>query len=167
MFTTITGCSTSGIWFTRRFLSASSPRHMSPMMMTTVDTGRLMLKSERSMALAPQFLAGAASVAAALVGAGRRCGLHELAVLEERAGVADHLVALGEPALEGEVAGARVALAQRERHLLQLAVLHAPGGGLVAVAHEGRGGKREARGGLRLDVALGVEAGEARLLLAR
>ena len=46
--TTITGCSTSGIWFTRSFCSASSPRHMSAMMMTIVATGRLMLKSERS-----------------------------------------------------------------------------------------------------------------------
>ena len=46
--TTITGCSTSGIWFTRSFFSASSPRHISAMMMTTVETGRLMLKSERN-----------------------------------------------------------------------------------------------------------------------
>ncbi len=52
-----TGCSTSGIWFTRRFLSASSPRHISTMMMATVVTGRLMLKSERNMAYFPEAVA--------------------------------------------------------------------------------------------------------------
>jgi hypothetical protein len=52
--TTITGCSTSGIWFTRSFFSAINPRHMSAMMMTTVETGRLMLKSESSMATSPR-----------------------------------------------------------------------------------------------------------------
>src|SRR5678815_2789895 len=47
--TTMTGMSTSGIWLTRRCVSASRPRHMSTMMMATVVTGCLMLKLERNM----------------------------------------------------------------------------------------------------------------------
>jgi len=46
----MTGCSTSGIWFTLSFFNASRPRHMSAMMITTIEMGRLMLKSESSMA---------------------------------------------------------------------------------------------------------------------
>jgi hypothetical protein len=46
----ITGFSTSGIWLTRRFLSASNPRHMSTITMATVVTGCLMLKLERNIA---------------------------------------------------------------------------------------------------------------------
>ena len=49
--TTMTGSWTSGIWFTRRFLSASRPRAMSTMTIATVVTGCLMLKLERNMAL--------------------------------------------------------------------------------------------------------------------
>src|SRR5688500_8554229 len=86
--TTITGCSTSGIWLTRSFLSASSPRHISVMMMTIVVTGRLMLKSERNIALLPADGRGHRRRLR------RRRGLDGLAVLEQRARVADHLVAL-------------------------------------------------------------------------
>src|SRR4030095_16139079 len=86
--TTITGCSTSGIWFTRSFFSASSPRHISVMMMTTVLTGRLMLKSERSIALLPGLARGDRARLAR-----RRGGLDRLAVLQERRRIADHLVA--------------------------------------------------------------------------
>src|SRR5438046_566003 len=93
--TTTTGCSTSGIWFTRSLFRASSPRHMSAMMMTTVETGRLMLKSESSIALFP-FRAFGGRDRARLA---RRLGLDGLPVPEQRAGIADHLVALGEPRL--------------------------------------------------------------------
>jgi hypothetical protein len=44
----ITGISTSGFGLTRRFLSASKPRHISTMMMASVVTGCLMLKFERN-----------------------------------------------------------------------------------------------------------------------
>src|SRR5689334_10727312 len=113
MFTSITGCSTSGIWFTRRFFSASSPRHMSAMMMTTVDTGRLMLKSERNMALA-SVLGGGRGALGLRRGAGRGRlgrGLDRLPVLQQRGRVADHAVAFGEAALQQDLAGARVAIA--------------------------------------------------------
>src|SRR5690242_15125734 len=119
--TTITGCSTSGIWFTRSFFSASRPSAISPMMMTTVEIGRLMLKSESSMI-------------ASLLGRRQRIGrdrclaarLDRLLVLQERGRIADHLVALGEAALQHVVAGARIALAESEAHLLQLVLVHPP-----------------------------------------
>src|SRR5690349_14133566 len=108
--TTITGCSTSGIWFTRSLFNASKPRHISAMMMTTVETGRLMLKSERSIALPRRGL---------LVRRGhrrlrrRRC-LHRLAFLERSAGIADHLVAFVEPGDDDVVAASRIAVADLE-----------------------------------------------------
>ncbi len=138
---------------------------MSMMMMTTVVTGRLMLKSERNMA---QFFALAAGsfVAAALVGVAGGGGLYRLAFLQQRRRVADHLVALRKPSRHHEVPAARIALADGKVHLLQLVVLHAPGRGLVAIAHQRGGRDREAVGGLDLDAALRVQAGEAGLLLA-
>src|SRR6516225_6857347 len=148
--TTITGCCTSGIWFTRRFFSASNPRHISVMMMTTVATGRLMLKSDRTIGLLRRRHRGLR---------GRR-RLHRLPVLQERRRVADHAVALGKPARDHVVAGARVALGDAQRHLLQLAVLHAEGRAPVAVAHDGGGGNREARMALGLQAPLGVQARE-------
>jgi hypothetical protein len=48
-----------GIWLTRSRVSASRPRPISAMMITTVATGRLMLKSDRNMR-ASYWLAAAA-----------------------------------------------------------------------------------------------------------
>jgi hypothetical protein len=56
----MTGWSTSGIWLTRRFFSASNPRHMRTMTMATVVTGCLMLKLERNTAYFPVPLASGA-----------------------------------------------------------------------------------------------------------
>ena len=44
------GCSTSGIWFTRSFDSASRQSAIRPMMITIIATGRLTLKSDRNIA---------------------------------------------------------------------------------------------------------------------
>src|SRR5437899_3262147 len=140
MVTTITGMSTSGIWFTRSFFRASRPSAISAMMMTIVETGRLMLKSDRNMESPLGALRfGAGGVGAARLGGGRGVArLDRLAVLEERGGIADHLVAFGQPRQHGEFAGARIAIAQLDRRLLQLVARHAPRRGLVAVAHDRR-----------------------------
>src|SRR5512140_1727350 len=106
MVTTITGWSTSGIWFTRSLFSASSPRHISAMMMTMVEIGRLMLKSDRNMARVP--LVGRRRGRHRRLDRGRR--LDRLVFLEQRRRIADHLVALGQAVLEHEVAAAHVAL---------------------------------------------------------
>src|SRR5689334_11000238 len=114
MLIAITGCSTSGISLTRSFCSARMPSAISMRMMTTVASGRRMLKSERTMASAHD-------------GGGRGAGggagvfLHRLVVLKRGNGMAQHAVAVGEAGPHDEVAAARVALAELQRRLLQLA----------------------------------------------
>ena len=49
MLITSTGCSTSGIWFTRSLDNASRPRPINARMITIIATGRLTLKSDRNM----------------------------------------------------------------------------------------------------------------------
>src|SRR6185503_11795382 len=104
--TTMTGCSTSGMLFTRSFFRAMSPRHMSAMMITTVATGRRMLKSERIMR-APGGSLGRRGRGDR--GGLRPRGLHGLPILQERGRVAEHAVALREALGDGELARARVA----------------------------------------------------------
>src|SRR6188508_1969682 len=162
--TDITGFSTSGIWLTRRFFSASRPRHMSTITIATVVTGCLMLKLERNMTRLPDdylslFLNDQR-------GLRFRSGLHFLPVLQRGIREAEHLVAFGEPAAQGERTRARIALAERQRHLLQLRTIDAPCERAIALVHDGCAGKTQCRGALSLDVTLGVEAGHVRLLLA-
>src|SRR5258706_13721623 len=129
--TTITGCSTSGIWLTRSLFSASRPRHISAMMMTTVEIGRLMLKSESSMftprrsrgsgnpvtlgetSLGPRFR-GNDNVSGDDFVPFRHCRfgcprLHRLVILEQRGRIAEDLIARRESALQHIVAGPRIA----------------------------------------------------------
>src|SRR5690242_3491359 len=112
----MTGCCTSGIWLTRRFLTAINPSAISTMTMATVVTGFLILKLERNTA------------ASLLLGSGRerrrRSHFHELVVPQGRVRITQQRIAFGEPALQHEFAAARVAIADGEADLLQLAVLH-------------------------------------------
>src|SRR3954471_2719449 len=107
MLTTITGCSTSGIWLTRSLLSAIRPRPISVMMMTIAATGRLMLKSERNIAVSRSGAGGDRRG-----GRARRGHLEALAVGERGARGAQHAVARGDARGDHHVAQARVALAQ-------------------------------------------------------
>src|SRR3954470_1847817 len=150
-FTTITGSCTSGIWFTRRCLSAMSPSAMRITTIATVVTGFLMLKLERNTALL-------------LLGSQRRgLGVHRqpcsLLVLEGGGRVTQHHVALRETVAHRVRAGARVARAKIELHLLQFAILYTPGKGIVTFAHQRCGGQSERGAVASLDVALGVQPG--------
>src|SRR5882672_3842686 len=154
--TTMTGSCTSGIWFTRRCLSASRPSAMSTMTIATVVTGFLMLKLERNMAL---FLRDDSRRF------DRLCKCRDLAVLQRRTRVTQHRIAVGEPQVHRVRAGARIASAERERHFLQLAILYTPRECAVALAHHRCGGQSERCDVLSFDVPLGVEARDVRLLL--
>src|SRR5688500_1900176 len=106
---TMTGCSTSGIWLTRRFFNASRPRHMSTITIAIVVTGCLILKLERNI-----------SGSLFLVGDDRGGGtdLHRLPIFQGAVWITQHLVTLGNATLQCERAGAGVALAEPDRHLL-------------------------------------------------
>src|SRR5262245_26273243 len=144
MFTTMSGISTSGIWFTRRFLNASSPRHMRTMTIATVVTGFLMLKLERNIACFPRFggryAREAIVVARLLRGLLREHGrfrfaavVDALAVLKSGGRIPQHRVTLREPVAQRIVAGARVLRADAQRYLLQRVILHAPRECLIAL----------------------------------
>ena len=162
--TTITGCSTSGIWLTRSLLQREQAQaHQHDDDARPSATGRLMLKLERNMAYFPlrrparRWRAGAASSAPAWPS------------FSVDARIAQHRVARGQPALDHDSRRVRaIALAQRQRDLLQLAVLHAPGICLVAVAHRSR--SPAASSAVRrcgLDAAFGIQAGHAAAAASR
>src|SRR6188768_3200973 len=144
----ITGFSTSGIWLTRRFFSASNPRHMSTITIATVVTGCLILKLERNMGLLLRYDGRHRSATA----------LHGLAVLQRGARIPQHLVALGETAAQRKRTGTRVAITERQRDLLQLLTAHAPRIYVVALAHDGCAGKTQCRAAASLDVSFGIQA---------
>src|SRR5262245_27850325 len=131
---TITGCSTSGIWLTRRFFSASRPRHIRTMMIATVVTGCLMLKLESNIAY------GSLKFLRLLFSDGHRLrttfDAHRLVGLQRRVRKTQHRIAFHEPGLHDVCAGARVALAELDFGFLQLRVLDRPRVRLVALAHE-------------------------------
>jgi hypothetical protein len=116
METTSTGCSMSGIWLTRSLDSASRPRAIRPMMTTIIATGRLTLKSDRSMV---RDLS--ASCGRSRGGCGRRpdTGAADLAGQLEPSGrrpaclpgLRRITVARGQADTHGELAAARIALA--------------------------------------------------------
>src|SRR5689334_10557493 len=87
-FTTITGSCTSGIWLTRRCLSASRPSAMRITTRATVVTGFLMLKFERNTALL--------LLRSQRRGLGVRGQLRGLLVLQGRVRITQHHVAFGE-----------------------------------------------------------------------
>src|SRR6478609_9575599 len=102
MLTTISGCSTSGIWLTRSLLRAIRPRAIRPMMMTIVAIGFLTLKLERNI-----------SASCGSRGGGRcgRLGQLDLAAIAQgAAGVAQDAVALLQPGADFVQAEALVAL---------------------------------------------------------
>src|SRR5262245_47894049 len=142
-FTTITGCCTSGIWLTRRFLNASNPTHMSTMTIATVVTGCLMLKLDRNMRGSLGLLAAGSERSA--------CHLHRLAVHQRRGRILENRVALGDAALHHELAAARITIAHVEVHLLQGAALHPPRESRIALANERRGRKGQRRRVARFD----------------
>ena len=99
--------------------------------MATVVTGCLMLKLERNMA--STLCRGRTSrrrrwLGSAVVGPAWPS-------FSVAFGIAQHLVAFGEARLHRVRAGARIAIAERQRDLLQLVVLHAPRERVVALAH--------------------------------
>src|SRR3954463_7017897 len=114
--TTMTGMSTSGIWLTRRCVSASRPRHMSTMMMATVVTGCLMLKFERNMLFLRDYC-----------GLGVAAGADLLAILEQGVRETQNLVAFVEAGAQRPGAAARISITEAEGHLLQLVAVHLPG----------------------------------------
>src|SRR5215471_4725940 len=120
------GISTSGIWFTRRCVSASNPRHMSTMMMATVVTGCLMLKFERNML----FLRDDGGL---VLGA----GVDVLAVLQRGIREAQDLVAFVEAGAQRPRAAARIAVTEVQRDFLQFLAVHFPGERAVTLAHHG------------------------------
>src|SRR3954470_24045636 len=107
--TTMTGMSTSGIWLTRRCVSASRPRHMSTMMMATVVTGCLMLKLERNMLFLRDYC-----------GLGVDAGADLLSILERGVREPQDLVAFAQARAQRPGAAARIAIAEVQCHLLQL-----------------------------------------------
>jgi hypothetical protein len=90
------------------------------MIIATVVTGCLMLKSESSMT--------------------QSSAVGRLAVLQARARIAQYRVSFGETTVHGILAGALIMCAQIECHLLQRAVLEAPGEGVIALVQD-RGGR--------------------------
>src|SRR6185503_18672709 len=153
--TTMTGISTSGIWLTRRCVSASRPRHMSTMMMATVVTGCLMLKLERNMLFLRDYSRFGISA-----------GTDLLSIFQRAVRETQDLVAFGEARLQCIRAAARVALTEVQRHLLQLVTAELPRERAVTFAHHRGGRHGERRRAPRLDAAFGIEAGDVRLLLA-
>eukprot|EP01137_Pigoraptor_chileana_P016080 Opistho-2@5630 len=164
MLTTMTGCSTSGIWLTRSFLRASRPRHIRPMMMTIVATGFLTLKLERNISASGGL---GRRLRRLRCGRRRRSGLAQLdlaTILQGAGGMAQHLVPLFQAGSDDLQAQALVARAELDGHLAERAVLHAPGEGLVALALDGGIGQHQGADTLALHAAFGIEAGHARLL---
>src|SRR5687767_6180545 len=107
----MTGCSTSGIWLTRRFLNASRPIAMSTMTMATVVTGCLMLKLERNMASA------SGRSGALRQDGGGACGfghLYRLTIMQRGGGVPQEAVPLLDSTVEHELAAAHVFLTNVE-----------------------------------------------------
>src|SRR3954463_12893817 len=156
----MSGSATSGFWLTRSLDSAISPRPISVMMMTTAATGRLMLKSERNMA--------SSSRSGTERGGGRRRRVrrlrqfHLLPVDQGRAGGAQQLVAGRDAGGDDDLAAARVALAERDRGLRDLAALDAPDEGLVALLRDRRLGQQQRLRFAGGDAALGIEVGGLR-----
>src|SRR5688572_27897883 len=111
---TMTGWSTSGIWLTRRFFSASRPSAMSTMMMATVWTGCLMLKFERNMGLPEEAL-----LLCDHRGLGLSARADFLAILQRVVRKSQHLVTLGEARAQRVGAAAQVTVAQIQRDFLQ------------------------------------------------
>ena len=135
MLTTMTGCSTSGIWLTRSFFSASRPRHISAMIdhdrrdrPLDAEVGEEHGASFGSAATGAGDAAGAAAPAARPSGHPSACESGSAAPCRRRRGRAS--------TAKSPLRASRSPSVQR--HLLQLVVLHAPGEGLVAVAHHAR-----------------------------
>src|SRR3954470_13557457 len=146
MPTTSTGCSTSGIWLTRSFASASRPRPISVMMMTIAATGRLMLKSERNMGIAFPRSLGSGRRRDGRGGGGGLGELDVLAIHQGGARRAQQAIARDDALDDHHLAAARIALAEGCWRLPQPVARDLPHEGLVAfLGHHALGQQQRRR----------------------